>query len=307
MRKMLKVFTTLLLLSSALSAGGKGFYVGAGLAGEYVSDYINEADPNEENRLVGLMLRAGYGIDYLSVELRSSKTWAIEDSLSKTNAIGIFLKPNIDLTKKINVYGLAGFGNHNVSFSDKEKLFYGYTDNDVSQNSFSFGGGVEYAYNDHIGFFGEVVQVIDEESAKRANEIEVDTFGIYVGVNYYFRKEEIIEAKPLDIAVLFDTDESVIKSEYFEQLDRYAEFLEEKSDMTLTVTGHTDSVGEENYNQVLSQKRAESIKTYLMDKGIDASRITAVGRGEETPRSSNDTTDGRHSNRRIEATLLQID
>ena len=68
----------------------------------------------------------------------------------------------------------------------------------------------------------------------------------------------------------------------------------------LEVEGHTDSVGTDDYNQSLSERRAESVKSYLIQQGIDRSSITSRGFGESQPVASNDTADGRQRNRRVE-------
>ena len=74
-------------------------------------------------------------------------------------------------------------------------------------------------------------------------------------------------------------------------------------EITVTVTGHTDNVGKPASNQALSQRRADNIKAMLVSKGIDESRIRAIGRGDKEPIASNKTADGRAKNRRIEITI----
>lgn len=74
-------------------------------------------------------------------------------------------------------------------------------------------------------------------------------------------------------------------------------------EITVTVTGHTDNVGKPASNQTLSQKRADNIKKMLIDKGIDGSRIRAIGKGDKEPIASNKTKEGRAKNRRIEITI----
>jgi len=70
--------------------------------------------------------------------------------------------------------------------------------------------------------------------------------------------------------------------------------------MNILIEGHTDNLGDDFQNQKLSEQRAQSVKTYLIGKGISASRITTVGYGETQPRDSNATTNGRYRNRRVE-------
>jgi len=85
------------------------------------------------------------------------------------------------------------------------------------------------------------------------------------------------------------------------RLDAVAAVLvNERPDVKVEIIGHTDSVGSAEYNQVLSEKRADSVKAYLVARGIPAERISIAGYGESRPRSSNDTIEGRRLNRRVE-------
>ncbi len=74
----------------------------------------------------------------------------------------------------------------------------------------------------------------------------------------------------------------------------------ENTDASFVIEGHTDSVASESYNQQLSQDRAESVRSYLISKGVSQDRMTAKGYGESNPIASNDTEDGRADNRRVE-------
>jgi outer membrane protein OmpA-like peptidoglycan-associated protein len=70
--------------------------------------------------------------------------------------------------------------------------------------------------------------------------------------------------------------------------------------VNVVITGHTDNVGSEKYNQNLSLRRAQSVKNWLVSKGIESNRMRTVGRGKLEPIASNDTEEGRLENRRIE-------
>ena len=84
------------------------------------------------------------------------------------------------------------------------------------------------------------------------------------------------------------------------QLDELSEILKRYEAANLIIEGHADSQGEDAYNLALSQKRTESVKTYLMGKGIMESRLTAIGYGESRPIADNNTAAGRAKNRRVE-------
>ena len=88
-------------------------------------------------------------------------------------------------------------------------------------------------------------------------------------------------------------------------LDDVAEILKDHSEIELEIQGHTDSKGSDSYNQELSQKRADSVRNYLLQKGIESYRLKAVGYGERYPIATNDTEEGRALNRRVEFLRLK--
>ncbi|MEM9188058.1 MAG: OmpA family protein [Myxococcota bacterium] len=104
--------------------------------------------------------------------------------------------------------------------------------------------------------------------------------------------------------VLFDTNRATIKEESFPRLDRVVEYLTHRVSARVRISGHTDNVGNPRRNQRLSESRAEAVRDYLVEHGIDRSRIEAVGHGDQQPVASNDTEEGRQQNRRIEAVEL---
>lgn len=105
--------------------------------------------------------------------------------------------------------------------------------------------------------------------------------------------------------VHFDTGKSTLKSSSFKALNNLAEVLKNKPDLRIELSGHTDSDGSEESNQVLSQNRAEAVKNYVVKKsGIDPSRIIAKGYGESKPVATNDTAEGKQKNRRTDVEIL---
>lgn len=103
---------------------------------------------------------------------------------------------------------------------------------------------------------------------------------------------------PADVS--FDTGRSDIKSNFRPVLDRFAQTLNENPGATVTIIGHTDSVGDDSANQPLSVNRASSTRSYLAQRGVSSNRITIEGRGEREPIASNDDANGRARNRRVE-------
>jgi outer membrane protein OmpA-like peptidoglycan-associated protein len=100
--------------------------------------------------------------------------------------------------------------------------------------------------------------------------------------------------------VLFDTASANLKPGAREKLARVAGILATHPDLHIEVEGHTDSVGSEEYNQKLSERRAESVKGYLLQQKIPANELVSVGFGESKPVASNSTAAGRQQNRRVE-------
>ena len=100
--------------------------------------------------------------------------------------------------------------------------------------------------------------------------------------------------------VKFDYKKWDVKPQFNTNLDNIISVLKNTPDLKIRVEGHTDNIGSEKYNLNLSKKRAESIKAYLVEKGIEESRITSMGHGFSKPRAGNDTKEGRALNRRAE-------
>jgi outer membrane protein OmpA-like peptidoglycan-associated protein len=105
--------------------------------------------------------------------------------------------------------------------------------------------------------------------------------------------------------ILFDTGKSSIKAESTSVMVDIIQILNEYPNAKFTVEGHTDSVGSEKLNQELSEKRANSVRDFLIDKGISSSRLTAIGYGEAKPIATNNTRAGRAQNRRVEINLVK--
>ena len=104
--------------------------------------------------------------------------------------------------------------------------------------------------------------------------------------------------------VLFDFDKSVVKPEGKSKLDDLAAKIRGTNLEVVIAIGHTDSIGTDEYNQKLSVRRAESVKAYLVSKGIEANRVYTEGKGEKQPVADNKTREGRAKNRRVELEVI---
>lgn len=98
----------------------------------------------------------------------------------------------------------------------------------------------------------------------------------------------------------FDFDKAIIKPAAFDFLDKIVGILKSRPELHVNIHGHTDSIGTKEYNEALSLKRANAVKTYLMDRGIDGNRLFCKGFGSSNPAVSNNTAEGRALNRRVE-------
>ena len=102
----------------------------------------------------------------------------------------------------------------------------------------------------------------------------------------------------------FDFDKAVLKPEGKAKLDDLAEKVKGLNLEVIIAVGHTDSKGTDAYNQKLSVRRSEAVKTYLTDKGIEANRVYTEGKGESQPVADNKSDEGRAKNRRVEIEVV---
>lgn len=100
--------------------------------------------------------------------------------------------------------------------------------------------------------------------------------------------------------ITFNTDEYLIRNEFYATLDSVGKVLYKYEDTQLELIGHTDSTGRDEYNMTLSRQRANSVASYLENRGIAAQRLTTIGMGETQPIADNSTATGRAQNRRVE-------
>lgn len=118
-------------------------------------------------------------------------------------------------------------------------------------------------------------------------------------------QEMLIEKEPFRMNnVFFDYDKSKLKPESYAELKRIARFMKENPKLEIEISGHTDSMGDQNYNRRLSRERASSVAEYLIRSGCKPSRISIKGYGETKPSVSNQTVEGRKINRRVEFRVL---
>jgi outer membrane protein OmpA-like peptidoglycan-associated protein/uncharacterized protein YegL len=108
----------------------------------------------------------------------------------------------------------------------------------------------------------------------------------------------------ISLNVNFELDKYDIMPRYTQEIEQMANYLTKNSTLSIIISGHTDNLGEDNYNIILSNKRAEAIKSALVKLGIAAGRIATIGQGETDPITPNDSDNNRFRNRRIEVEIV---
>lgn len=104
----------------------------------------------------------------------------------------------------------------------------------------------------------------------------------------------------IELKVLFDNDKSDVKTKYYDEIKRVADFMTRHPEVTATIEGHTDSNADDNYNLKLSQRRVDAVKQILINTyHIQGNRLNSIGYGESKPIASNATAEGREQNRRV--------
>jgi outer membrane protein OmpA-like peptidoglycan-associated protein len=128
------------------------------------------------------------------------------------------------------------------------------------------------------------------------------------------RQLEILQARPTDRGLvltlgdtLFATGKAELKSGASANLDRITTFMNEYPNRTAAIEGFTDSMGSDEMNQSLSERRADAVKRYLVGQGVGSERLTSAGRGENSPVADNESAAGRQQNRRVEVVISQAE
>jgi len=124
------------------------------------------------------------------------------------------------------------------------------------------------------------------------------------------RQIDVLQAKPTDRGlvltlgdVLFTSGRADLRPGATDNLNKLVNFLDKYPDRNAAIQGYTDNVGGDDYNQGLSERRADSVKSYLTGQGIGSTRLSASGKGRSDPVASNDSAAGRQQNRRVEVVI----
>src|SRR5688572_1842506 len=165
------------------------------------------------------------------------------------------------------------------------------TKGDKLQNAL-IGAGVGALAGGGVGYY------MDVQEAKLRQKLEG------TGVSVTRMGDNITLNMPSSIT--FATNSADLNAQFYNALDGVSMVLKEYEKTVVEVAGHTDSTGSDQYNQALSQRRAQSVASYLGSHGVVGTRLMTVGAGEGRPVASNDTEQRRSANRRVELTIVPI-
>ena len=165
------------------------------------------------------------------------------------------------------------------------------TKGDKLQNAL-IGAGVGALAGGGVGYY------MDVQEAKLRQRLEG------TGVSVTRMGDNITLNMPSNIT--FALNSADLNGQFFTALDGVSMVLKEYDKTVIEVAGHTDSSGSDQYNQALSERRAQSVAGYLSSHGVKTQRLIAIGAGEGHPVASNDSEQGRASNRRVELTIVPI-
>jgi OOP family OmpA-OmpF porin len=240
------------------------------------------------------------------------------------DAVGI-----LPITERFSVLGRAGvnYARARDSFSGTGAVTVVDPNPSTRGANYKLGLGVQYAFTEALAMRAEVERYRINDAVGRKGDVDL----ISVGLVYHFGGKtpstaprapvpEIIAAAPEPVVVppppapapvpvsekvtfaaeaLFDFDKSSVKPEGKAALDDLLNKLQGMNTEVMITVGHTDSIGNDAYNQKLSVRRAEAVKAYLVSKGIDAARVYTEGKGKTQPIADNKTAEGRAKNRRV--------
>ena len=319
----MKLKSTLgLAIGSLLAASSFGVFAQAqgaveveAFAKRYFTDSVRDMDNgNLYGGSVGyfltedVSLNLSYG-EYKSLNFddrnpNTNKRDKVRGSLSSLDAVYHFGTPGVGLRPYVS----AGMGHQSISQNVRSGR-----DHTTFAN---IGAGAKYYITEN--FFAKAS--VDGMHGFDNHQSEWMA-GVGVGLNFGGKKavaapvvapvepvyvEEVVEAETVrvELDVKFDFDKAQVKQDSYSDIENLAEFMKQFPQTSTTVEGHTDSTGNDAYNQNLSERRAGAVRDVLVNQyGVESSRVNAVGYGEANPVADNATREGRAVNRRVEAAV----
>lgn len=158
------------------------------------------------------------------------------------------------------------------------------------------------------GIRAEATDYMSESQTIDLRDLAADT---KIAADFTLRPIQVVPIEQEAIirlnTIFFDFAKADLKPEAFPELERVVKLMEDRRAMIIEIGGHTDNIGSDQFNQKLSERRANAVMKFIVSKGIDPARITSVGYGEKRPLVSNDDEkDGREINRRVEFRIVKL-
>ena len=333
MKKITSCICMMVLAVMALtSTGHAGERAGAFSISPFVGGYVFDDDDQaflRQNRpLAGLRLgydwTDSFGTElvghFMEAELKSTghRVWV--------NSYRLDLLYNFMPRTAVVPYIAMGGGLTSIKFDGPNS----------DDGTFNVGGGVKFFMSENVALRADVRHIFDFYGSHLDDDY-ANNWEYSAGLTFVFGgrqakaaaiapaaapvQEPVVQEPPLEpvpaaeptpghykycitLQGEFDIDQAIIRPEYREEIAQVGEFMKKYPTTTAVIEGHTDNVGSYNHNMDLSQRRADAVVNYLVEKyGIDRSRLTAKGFGFTRPIADNSTEDGKQRNRRIEAII----
>lgn len=288
------ILSLLFLCGTAMAENRAGAFSVSPMVGWYLFDDRQDIDCGP---LVGLGL--GYNftknwgaelmMDYIHADEEGHGNDTVHGYLGHVDALYHFMPEG-----KLVPYVAAGFGA--IHLNDNPN-------GDDTQGLFNYGAGLKYFITDSIAIRGDIRHIIGFDHSD-------NNMAASLGMTFLFGGgEKVAGAKvveTIELDVEFDFNKADVRPAYHQRIKKAADYLDRHPDVDAIIEGHTDSMGSEKYNLDLSERRANSVRQYLIDKfNISPSRLTAKGYGERRPIADNNTDVGRQRNRRVIAIFLK--
>ncbi len=314
MKKLTAVISTTLLMASATASAEA--YLGAKAGVSWLNSLCETGSCDDDSWAAGVF--GGYEFnDYIGLEagfdyLGETDSGDLDDESLK--AYSIAPRFTYDLAEDLDVFAKAG-GAYMDYADDEDWAFLGAV-------------GVAYNLTSNVDIQLEYQRFIDVDVDTRDFDANSVTLGFrtkFGGSDEEVAEpvqevmvEEVVE-QPVEEPVLkkfekisidsgnFELNSAELTPEGQQEADRLAVLMNEHPEAKVELVGYTDSLGAASYNQKLSEKRAQAVADALTEQGVDSSRITVRGEGENNPIASNDTKEGRAKNRRVEILVPEFE
>lgn len=281
---------------------GSNGHLGYGSYDIFVSRRLDESWTNwSEPENLGPQINTDGWDAYFSIPANGEYAYMVSDknSIGQEDVIRLKvpekLKPNPivlikgkTLSKKNNAP--LGTTIKYLDIDDEKNVSYGMSDPSNGNYNIILQYGRKYAFRAELEGYYAINDYIDLTTIDKYQEIELDLYLQPIEVGEIIRLNNIF----------FDTDKSDLKPESTEELGRLLLLLKQNTFLEIDIMGHTDDQGNNDYNLKLSQNRCESVMKYLIQNGISAQRLKAIGYGETNPIVENSSEKNRGLNRRVE-------